>query len=54
MAIGQPCASSTPSTTAGTRTPTKAGVIVWAKKYSMSSMSCVATPTRSPVRRRVR
>ena len=39
---------------AGTRTATKAGVMVWAKKYSISSMSWVATPTRSPVRRRVR
>ena len=33
---------------------TNAGVIVWAKKYSISSTSCVAAPTRSPERRRVR
>ena len=34
--------------------PRRPGVMVWAKKYSISSMSWVATPTRSPVRRRVR
>jgi hypothetical protein len=42
------------STAAGTRIATNAGATVWAKKYSISSMSWVATPTRSPERRRVR
>src|SRR2546427_81715 len=41
-------------TAAGTSTATNAGVIVWAKKYSISSTSWVAAPTRSPDRRRVR
>src|SRR2546421_3173486 len=54
LLCGHPNANSVASTPAGTRIATKAGAIVWAKKYSMSSTSWVATPTRSPERRRVR
>src|SRR3546814_3764559 len=43
--------ASTASTTAGTSTATKAGATVWAKKYSTSSISWVASVIRSPVRR---
>ncbi len=42
----QPAAGSRPAratTAAGTRMATKAGATVWAKKYSTSSMSCVAS-----------
>jgi hypothetical protein len=39
---------------AGTSTATKAGATVWAKKYSTSSTSWVASAIRSPVRRRTR
>src|SRR5947208_1884546 len=53
-ASGQPTEPSTASTASGTSTATSAGVTVCAKKYSISSTSWVATPTRSPVRRRVR
>ena len=42
------------TTAAGTRMATKAGATVWAKKYSTSSMSWVASAIRSPVRRRTR
>src|SRR5262249_19145264 len=45
----QPLAeASTTITTAGTSMATKAGATVWAKKYSTSSMSCVASAIRSP------
>ncbi len=36
---GQPKAASVTRTPTGTSTATKAGVIVWAKKYSISSTS---------------
>ena len=51
----QPLAQArTATTAAGTRMATKAGATVWAKKYSTSSMSWVASAIRSPVRRRTR
>ena len=51
----QPLAEASAMTTAaGTRMATNAGATVWAKKYSTSSMSCVASAIKSPVRRRVR
>ena len=53
-AISHPNHASVPMTTAGTSTATKNGATVWAKKYSTSSTSWVAIPTRSPVRRRTR
>ena len=50
-ASGQAITASTASTPAGTTTATKAGVMVWAKKYSTVSMSLPTILTRSPERR---
>ena len=49
-----PNTRSVTNTAAGTRTATKAGATVWAKKYSTVSTSWVAIATKSPVRRRRR
>ena len=48
------CQARTSNTTPGARMARQAGAMVWAKKYSISSMSWVATPIKSPVRRRTR
>ena len=53
-AMGQPNHARVPTTAAGTSTATRDGATVCAKKYSTSSTSCVAIPTRSPLRRRTR
>jgi len=45
--------ASTATTTPGTTTAVKAGVMVWAKKNSTVSTSPPTTLTRSPERRRV-
>ena len=53
-AIGHATNASVSSTVAGTSSATSAGATVCAKKYSIVSMSWLASAIRSPERRRTR
>ena len=53
-AIGHATKARVSNTAAGTSTATSAGATVWAKKYSIVSMSWLASAIRSPERRRTR
>ena len=53
-AIGQAMIAKLTSTADGTSSATSAGATVWAKKYSIVSISWLASAIKSPERRRTR